>query len=120
MTIYLNINETTELYFPFETFFDEVDLTFVNDQTKNTYVVEVPKELRQYRGWTALVKVTGIESEPTYTTEDNITTINIPAGNYTLTIEDSDGVERIIMVHILTPTTQEITYTDEQKNKTYE
>lgn len=120
MTIYLNTNETTELYFPFETYFDEVDLTFVNDQTKNTYVVEVPKQLQQFRGWTALVKVTGIESEPTYTTEDNITTINIPAGNYTLTVEDSDGVERIIMVHILTPNEEDVTYTETTTNKIYE
>lgn len=120
MSIYININEERELFFPFTTDSDCVDLLFKNNLTKRFYEISLLKEYQTNRGFSAKVIVTGHEEEPYYECDEtyNTTTLNLSTGDYTVTGEDSDGIVRIVMLHIVNPQRKE-TYTTDNQNIVY-
>lgn len=118
MTNYIKIDNETEIYFPFEIESDTADMVWKNDQTNKEYNVSLLVTPIQ-RGFTSTVVVTGEEAELDYVYSENYyTEINIPVGDYTVTCNDSDGIERITMIHISKDSSTD-TYTTENENIIY-
>lgn len=120
MTQYLEINKEKELFFPFNTPEDTVDLLFKNNLTNRIFEISLLKLHQTNRGFLAKVICTGKEHEPYFEIDDtfNTTTLNISSGDYNVTGEDAGGVARIISLHIIDPQKQE-TYKTDNSNIVY-
>jgi hypothetical protein len=118
MTNYIKIDEITEIYFPVETDLETIQTVWVNNQTNREYNIDLLVTPIQ-RGFTSTVIVTGEEAELDYVYSENYySEINIPVGDYTVTCNDSDGIERITMIHISKDSSTD-TYTTENENIIY-
>lgn len=120
MTLYLEINKEKELFFPFYTPEDTVDLLFKNNLTNRIFEISLLKSYQTDRGFSAKVICTGKEHEPYFEIDDIFytTTLNISAGDYNVTGEDVGGVARILMLHIIDPQKQD-TYKTDNSNIVY-
>lgn len=121
MTSYLQTNIKGEIYFPFNTENDVAEMVWTNNQSGNRYEVNILKSsVSTFRGWSALIIVTGTESTPYYEIDlENFTTIlHIPSGDYTVECIDEGGINRIVMLHVAKNTEHTI-YQNEQNNVIY-
>lgn len=118
MTNYIKIDNKTSIYFSFETDLEIVPTIWKNNQSNREYNIDLLVTPVQ-RGFTSDVIVTGEEAELDYVYSDNYySEINIPYGDYTVTCNDSDGIERITMIHISKDSSTD-TYTTENENIIY-
>lgn len=120
MTSYLQTNIKGEIYFPFDTENDVVEMVWTNNQSGNRYEVNILKSsLSTFRGWSALIIVTGTESTPYYEldVENFTTTLHIPSGDYTAVCNEND-INRIAMIHVIKDNEHTI-YQNEQNNVIY-
>lgn len=120
MTSYLTTNTLGEIFFPFKVENEAVDMVWRNTQLNRDYEVSILISSEDSRGFSALITVTGTESEP-YSVIDGenfTTTLHIPSGDYNVECLDENGINRIVMVHI-NKSVEHTIYETEQNNVIY-
>lgn len=120
MTSYLTVNTLGEIFFPFKVENEAVDMVWRNVQLNRDYEVSILISSEDSRGFSALITVTGTESEPYFEmdVENFSTTLHIPSGDYNVECLDENGINRIVMVHV-NKTADTTIYQTEQNNVIY-